>query len=100
MLLSHADRTRVVSDEHRRLLGRPNGAVPGTLLVDGAVAGHWTVRRAGGTAGRRPSPSRRSAARHRAVRAEVEAEAERLVRFVADDAADHAIAWDAPLGGG
>jgi hypothetical protein len=44
ILLSHADRTRVISDEHRRRLfsGR-NGVFPGTVLVDGFVAGTWEL---------------------------------------------------------
>jgi hypothetical protein len=44
ILLSHADRTRVVSDEHRkRLFSSKNGIVPGALLVDGYVAGWWEL---------------------------------------------------------
>jgi hypothetical protein len=38
--VSHADRTRVISDVHRkRLFSSKNGIVPGALLVDGYVAG-------------------------------------------------------------
>ncbi|MGX9790978.1 winged helix DNA-binding domain-containing protein [Mycobacterium sp. MMS18-G62] len=44
ILLSHADRTRVISDEHRKLLfSGKNGVFPGTLLVDGFVAGTWEL---------------------------------------------------------
>jgi hypothetical protein len=45
LILSHADRTRVVSESDRpRLYGR-NGVFPGTVLVDGFVAGLWRVAR-------------------------------------------------------
>jgi hypothetical protein len=44
ILLSHADRTRILSDEHRkRLFSSKNGIVPGALLVDGFVAGTWEL---------------------------------------------------------
>jgi hypothetical protein len=44
LLLSHADRTRVISDEHRkRLFSGKNGVFPGTVLVDGFVAGTWEL---------------------------------------------------------
>ena len=44
-VLSHADRTRIVSDEHRRRIIR-GGIVDPVFLVDGFVAGRW--RLAGG----------------------------------------------------
>jgi hypothetical protein len=50
LLLSHADRTRVISDEHRRAVITKNGIVHPTVLVDGRVAGTWRVERARGTA--------------------------------------------------
>lgn len=50
VLLSHADRTRVVGDEARQRLRSPNGVLPGTVLVDGMVAGTWTIERARGSA--------------------------------------------------
>jgi hypothetical protein len=44
MLLSYADRTRIIADEHRkRLFSRPNGQFPGTFTVGGFVSGEWTV---------------------------------------------------------
>jgi hypothetical protein len=44
ILLSHANRTRVISDEHRkRLFSGRNGVFPGTVLVDGFVAGTWEL---------------------------------------------------------
>ena len=44
ILLSHGNRTRVISDEHRkRLFSGKNGVFPGTVLVDGFVAGTWEL---------------------------------------------------------
>ena len=39
-ILSHADRTRVIADEHRKLVIRA-GEVDPVVLVDGFVAGRW-----------------------------------------------------------
>jgi Winged helix DNA-binding domain len=48
LILSHADRTRVVTESDRpRLYGR-NGVFPGTVLVNGFVAGLWRVARSAG----------------------------------------------------
>jgi Winged helix DNA-binding domain len=45
LILSHADRTRVVTETDRpRLYGR-NGVFPGTVLENGFVAGLWRVAR-------------------------------------------------------
>ncbi|MGW4478196.1 winged helix DNA-binding domain-containing protein [Rhodococcus triatomae] len=78
VLLSHADRSRVIDDEHRRVLFTVNGIVKPALLVDGEVAGHVAVSvgRAGAVAevtGFRPLAKR--------VLSEVEAEARRLLEF-------------------
>jgi hypothetical protein len=44
LLLSHADRTRVMSEEHRkRLFFSKNGVFPGTFLVDGFLRGEWRI---------------------------------------------------------
>jgi hypothetical protein len=41
LLLSHADRTRVLPEAHRPRVMTVNGIVRGTVLVDGMVAGTW-----------------------------------------------------------
>jgi hypothetical protein len=41
ILLAHADRSRVLPPEYRKLVIRNNGDVLPTLLVDGLVAGVW-----------------------------------------------------------
>jgi hypothetical protein len=57
ILLSHADRTRILSDEHRkRLFSSKNGIVPGALLVDGFVAGTWELVGKGESASVRVGP--------------------------------------------
>jgi hypothetical protein len=44
ILLSYADRGRVMTDEHRkRLFGVKNGVFPGTFLVDGFLRGSWRM---------------------------------------------------------
>lgn len=43
LLLGYADRSRIVADEHRKLLATRNLFLPPTFLVDGFVAGTWTV---------------------------------------------------------
>ena len=44
ILLSHGERNRIISDEHRkRLFSGKNGVFPGTVLVDGFVAGTWEL---------------------------------------------------------
>ncbi|QTE30277.1 winged helix DNA-binding domain-containing protein [Pengzhenrongella sicca] len=83
LTVAHADRTRLVSEPDRRRLWRANGAVPGTLLVGGVVAGAWTTRRAGRDATLVVEPFATLA---RADRAAVEAEGAALVEFMADTA--------------
>jgi hypothetical protein len=57
ILLSHANRTRIISDEHRkRLFLGKNGVFPGTVLVDGFVAGTWQLAGKGQTTEMRVQP--------------------------------------------
>ena len=83
VLLSHADRTRVISEEHRRdHLNAPNGLVPGGLLVDGFAAGLWKLRREKRAATLLIMPFAPFAA---AERAAIEEEGARLLAFAAGD---------------
>ncbi|MFE6615678.1 winged helix DNA-binding domain-containing protein [Amycolatopsis sp. NPDC057786] len=43
-VLSYADRTRVISDEHRKVVITQNGLVKGTILVGGFVKGFWEIK--------------------------------------------------------
>ncbi|MBV1855335.1 winged helix DNA-binding domain-containing protein [Catellatospora tritici] len=45
MLLSYADRTRVLSEPHRARVFTVNGIIRATVLVDGYVAGMWRLAR-------------------------------------------------------
>jgi hypothetical protein len=77
ILLAFADRKRVLPERYRKTVIRMNGDVAQTFLVDGLVAGTW---RAEGGAHVVPEPF---APLSRAVRREVEDEAERLEAFLA-----------------
>jgi hypothetical protein len=46
LVLSHADRTRIISDESKQRMFTRNGIFPGTVLIDGFVAGMWRIDRA------------------------------------------------------
>jgi hypothetical protein len=76
LVLSHADRTRVIADEHRREV-IDGGWVEATFLVDGFVAGTW--RADDGNVTVEPF-----AKLTRAVRREVDEERQRLEAFLAD----------------
>jgi hypothetical protein len=76
-LLSHADRTRIVSDEHRRVLFK-DPMMRGVLL-DGFVSGTWKKERTRGKATLLIEPFEPLARRDRDSLAK---EGERLVRFV------------------
>jgi hypothetical protein len=88
VLLSHADRTRIVDDPVRRRLQRVNGVLPGTVLVDGRVAAIWSIERAKGRATLVVTPFRGLG---RANRADVADEGGRLLAFATADAADHEV---------
>lgn len=58
-LLSHRDRSRILPTAHLGVIGSPNGLIPSTFLVDGAVAGRWTLSVADGAARAELHPVRR-----------------------------------------
>lgn len=80
VLLSYADRSRVLPAEYRkRLFASPNGTVPGTVLVDGLVRGTWAHRATRTEAVLTVTPYRSLSARDTAS---VTAEARRLAAFL------------------
>jgi Winged helix DNA-binding domain len=83
-LLSHDDRTRIISDEHRKriIAGGGMGSV-GTVLVDGFVLGAWKITRERDTATLRIEPFEPLS---REDRDAVTEEGEQLVRFVGEGA--------------
>lgn len=91
LVLAHADRTRIIADAHRPGLVTKNLRVRATFLLDGMVAGTWTVERKRRTATLRLAPFGRVAKRAAAA---LEREAEAMVRFAEPEAAEHAVATD------
>jgi hypothetical protein len=77
VLLAFADRTRVLPEQFRKSVIRMNGDVAQTFLVDGFVAGIWSVSN-GRVAAEPFAPLSRSAQR------ELREEVERLEAFLAD----------------
>lgn len=45
LILSRADRSRVIGDDARRRIASKNGQMPATILVDGFVRGTWKIAR-------------------------------------------------------
>jgi hypothetical protein len=83
-LLSHKDRTRIMTDAHRRQVFTINGIVQGTVLADGFVAGIWKIAS-------KPAPAiltiEEFAPLDSAVRAGLEEEGHRLLTFTTGDPA-------------
>ncbi len=88
LVLGHDDRRRIVADEHRPALTTKNLQVKATLLVDGFVAGTWTVERKKADATLVVTPF---AALKKPVRSALEAEADALLQFVEPDATRRAV---------
>jgi hypothetical protein len=81
LVLSHADRSRVISAASAKRFYPVNGVIPGSVLIDGFVAGMWRVARGRGAATLTIElfgPTRQ--------RAEMVEEAERVLSFCAPDA--------------
>jgi hypothetical protein len=83
LVLSHADRTRVIADADRPKVFLSAGRVRSTILVDGFVRGAWGIERARGSATLLIEPFAPLAKEERSALAQ---EGERLVRFVEDGA--------------
>ena len=79
LILSHADRTRVIAEEYRKAIASKNGMVPATVLVDGFVRGTWRTERSRGRANLEIKPFEPLIKEDRDALAE---EGERLIRFV------------------
>lgn len=83
VFLSHADRSRIVADEHRKRLATANGVGPGTFLIDGFISGTWRIARERTAATLVLDPLVPLAASDRNALAE---EGMRLLAFAAEDA--------------
>lgn len=108
LILSHADRTRVIGDAARRTIASRNGQVPGTVLLDGVVRGMWKVqhpRRGTATLTVTPFVRRLSGDEEQALAAE----GERLLAFAVhggEDSGDrrpgteqYTVTFEEPAGG-
>ncbi|MEU5613599.1 winged helix DNA-binding domain-containing protein [Streptomyces sparsogenes] len=91
LLLSHADRARILADGYRRRVMGDNGVVRGTVLVDGFVAGIWKIERARGAAVLRVTPFIRLGA---ADREDLEAEGARLLAVTDPEAEEREVRFD------
>jgi hypothetical protein len=88
LVLAYDDRTRVIADEHRPRVTTKNLRVKATFLVDGAVAGVWTLalKRRVATVSLEPF----GALSKRVVK-ELTEEGEALARFAEPEAKEHAV---------
>ncbi|HEX2729579.1 MAG TPA: winged helix DNA-binding domain-containing protein, partial [Rubrobacteraceae bacterium] len=91
LVLSHADRTRVIADEHRKAVFLTAGRVRATILVDGLVAGVWKIEKSRNLATLVIEAFERLS---RQDHDSLTGEGERLVRFVGDDVKAHAVRFE------
>lgn len=92
LLLAHADRSRVLGDRERPVTSK-NLRVPGTVLVDGFVAGRWRLDKRRGVTRVEVTPVTHLAP---AALAELEAEGTELSRFVEPEARQHEVVVSGP----
>ncbi len=85
LLLSHADRSRVIAPEYKPYLASKNGMPPATFLVDGFVHGTWKVERVGDVATLRLAPFARIPG---TAEQPLIAEGEALLAFLEPDATE------------
>ncbi|MCF2532564.1 winged helix DNA-binding domain-containing protein [Yinghuangia soli] len=93
LLLSHADRSRVIVGRRAVPLPPGYGGAAGTVLVDGFFQGVWKIAREKGTAVLRIDPFVPPTA---AQRADMAAEGEALLGFAAADAEAHDVRIGTP----
>lgn len=89
LLLSHADRSRFTGEWATEPFTYREGPIPGTVLVDGVVAGQWHVERTSDTV---TAVVRLVAAVPATDEAAVHAEADAMLRFSHPDAAHRGVA--------
>jgi len=83
VLIGHADRTRILPEEHRKKVFLSAGRVSSTILVDGFVAGVWKIEITKRTATLQITPFITLTDNQREA---LISEGELLIRFVADTA--------------
>ncbi|MFE3257564.1 winged helix DNA-binding domain-containing protein [Nocardia sp. NPDC059229] len=95
LLLSHADRSRVITDDHARLNYRAQRPTPQLLLVDGFTAADWTITRDADTATMTIRPFRRPFAA--SDTATITDEATRLLAFTDPAATSRTVVFGDPI---
>lgn len=83
MLLSYADRSRIMSENYRKRVFTSNGIIRATILIDGFVAGTWKLTSGRGGATLYIEPFRALSKRESEALSE---EGARLLRFAAPNA--------------
>ena len=83
LILSHADRTRIIAEDHRRIIASKNGMVPATVLIDGFVRGTWKAERTRRTSALVIEPFEPLPKKGRDTLVE---EGERLIQFIGEGA--------------
>jgi hypothetical protein len=91
LLLSHADRSRIIAAADRPRLATKNGIFPGTVLVDGFAAGTWRISRSARAATLTLEPFGKMPVKHREA---VTREGSRLLAFAAPDVPVHDIRFE------
>ncbi len=88
ILLSHADRTRIIDDTYRNRVFTKNGIIRSVILVDGFVSGIWSLKRGSGTAILTIEPFMELSSQ---VQEELVVEGAKLLKFAAGDDPTHEI---------
>ncbi|HWF74247.1 MAG TPA: winged helix DNA-binding domain-containing protein [Solirubrobacteraceae bacterium] len=96
LLLAHADRARVISDEHRPVVVTKNLRVRATFLLDGFVAGTWEIKRTRRVATLTVTPFAAPAQRDGAA---LKAEGSALLGFTDGDVEAHEVVVADPVPG-
>jgi hypothetical protein len=86
MLVSYANRSRIIDDKYRSRVFTANGIIRSTILIDGFVAGTWKLKRERGSADLLVEPFiKLSKQEHNALTVE----GARLLHFAATEAHSH-----------
>ncbi|MFC5467426.1 winged helix DNA-binding domain-containing protein [Cohnella suwonensis] len=88
LLLSHAQRSRIISETHRKRIFTVNGIIRSSVLLDGFVAGIWKIERAKGAATLSVELFRQATGQEQD---ELLAEGNRLLDFAASDCGERDI---------
>jgi hypothetical protein len=91
VLLGYAERTRIIADAHRPALQTKNLIVPAIFLVDGFIAGLWTMETKKGVARMLVKPL---ITLSKPVRNALSDEGGKLLQFIEPDAKSHVVDFE------